>query len=192
VTLRDWLHSYTHNGDAQFVCAWRKRAWRAMRPVVERFVADRDAGLPVTAGGLLAELDRAAYDARISPGGKRWIEERRKLLEIVRNQRELWILPTADEHATCLVAFDLVEEHRYSEAVALIGEQAPNALGRPCPACGRSPGEHCLDPAGLSETMRHGGVPDGLWPQAQALADAGIENVHRHALIVPHFARVEP
>lgn len=144
MTLRDWLDVYTHNGDAQFVCAWRKRAWRAMRPIVEQFVADRDAGRPVRVGNLFVEIDAAGARERINLTGKRWIQERAKLLTIVQVQRELWTPPSADEYSVCLVARDLEEEGRLDEARRLLAEQAPNVLSRPCPACGQPRGQACV------------------------------------------------
>ena len=41
MTLREWLDVYTAEGDASLRCAWTKRAWRAMRPVVNQFLVQR-------------------------------------------------------------------------------------------------------------------------------------------------------
>lgn len=145
MTLRDWLDSYTLNGDAQLVCAWRKRAWRSMRPVVRQFVQDREAGLSVSVGNLLAEIDAAGARARINALGKRWKQERTKLIEIAQRQGELWPAPTKAEAEVCLVALDLVEMGRHAEASALLREQAPNARSRVCRVCGSKPGDPCLE-----------------------------------------------
>lgn len=147
MTLREWFDAYTWNGDAQLVCAWRKRAWRAMRPVVERFLADHEAGIARPAGILLAEIKQARIDAGINAGGKRWRQEYEKLLEALQGQRNFWPPPTQDERDVCMVARDLEESGRADEAAALVHEQAPNAHNRRCGACGRKPGEPCFDVA---------------------------------------------
>lgn len=145
MTLREWLDVYTHNGDAQLVCAWRKRAWRAMRPIVEQFVADREAGIKVSVGRMYRDIEHAATEASISLNGKRWEEEWRKLVRIMQSERELWPTPTQEEADVAMVVRDLEEMGELERAAALLREQAPNARNRKCPACGRKPGEPCRD-----------------------------------------------
>lgn len=52
--------------------------------------------------------------------------------------------PSADEIGVCEVAGDLVQLGRVDEARKLL-EQAPNRLGRRCPACAMPPGCPCID-----------------------------------------------
>lgn len=143
MTLREWLDAYAHNSDAQLICAWRKRALRAMRPVVEQFLVQRDHGVSVYAGDLFAAIDSAGVAAGIPKGGKRWRQERAQLEKIVQHQRELWAPPTRDEAGACEVAQDLYELGKDAEAESLLAEQAPNRHSRRCPACGAKPGQPC-------------------------------------------------
>lgn len=144
MTLREWLDVYTRDGDAQLVCAWRKRVWRVMRPVVALFVAELDAGCTHSAGELLAAIEDAREVFDINPIGKRWRQEHLKLVGTLQGQRQLWPAIEQDEADVCAVARDLEEEGRTREAQALVDEQAPNRLNRKCPACGAKPGDVCI------------------------------------------------
>lgn len=157
--LAYWLNHYTADGDSQFVCAWRKRAWRALRPVVEQFLAQRALGVDVYADDLIAAIDAAAITAKIKPTGKRWKQEVQEILTIAKRTRELWSPPTRDEYGACLVASDMLElaaeldrVGRFAEAKAkrdeahgLLIAQAPRRYGRPCPACGSGLGQPCVN-----------------------------------------------
>lgn len=179
MTLREWLDSYTANGDAQLVCAWRKRAWRAMRPVVEQIESDIPAW---TVGKALKAIDAAAYAANIKTGGKRWKQEYEKLTAILNATPGLWRVPTHDEIGVCLVAADLVEQEQYAEAAALIIEQAPNVYERTCPACS-SPASWCC------EEISGDDMPPVDTPQTAAARAAGLKVWSRRSRIVPHEAR---
>lgn len=145
MTLEQWVRVYAANGDAQYVCAWRKRVWRAMRPVVEKFLAAREAGEALSVGHLLSAVEDARAAARIPAHGKRWRQEHGKLVDILQAQRELWPPPSVDEAAACSVAHDLAELGRTEEAAKLLAAQAPHHLGRPCPACGSKVGKPCVE-----------------------------------------------
>ena len=186
MTLQDWLDVYTAQGDAAQRCAWVKRAWRAMRPVVEQFIVQRNAGVEVTGNQLIDGLKAAAVANEIKPGGKRWKQEFAKLVAIIGDQRELFPAVSADERGVVLVAADLVEEQRYAEAIALLREQAPNVFGRKCPACSQPVGRRCRE---IGMSFREAVKPGTLSPQAAALVAAG-EPKYPAALIVPHEARV--
>jgi len=158
-TLHEWLEETADDAPA---CPWRKRAWRVMRPVVERFVAKRDGGQPFTAGGLLTAIDAAREEARVPDTGKRWIQECIKLLGVLRNHGEIWPGPSQVDVDICNVARDLVELERFAEAKELMA-QARGALNRPCDACGAKLGAPCLE----------------------------ITRGARTELVVPHVSRVE-
>lgn len=188
MTLEDWLNSYTANGDAQFVCAWRKRAWRTLRPVVEQFVADRAAGLGRMAPDLMVAIEAARHAAKINDESKRWKQELFTLSQIIRGMRELWPAPAQGDRETWPVAIDLVEVGRFAEAIALVAAQMPNALSRKCPACSQPNGQRCAE---IDLDVERN--PDGtlkLTPQAHALKDAG-ERAHPRTRIVPHEARLQ-
>lgn len=161
LTLEQWVTVYTANGDAQHVCAWRKRVWRAMRPVVEKFLADREAGAPLSVGELLSAVEDARAAARIPAHGKRWRQEHDKLVDVLQAQRELWPAPSVDEAAACSVAHDLAELGRTDEATKLLAAQAPNHLGRPCPACGAKVSRPCVEIG-----FQLGGKPMSTTPRA--------------------------
>ncbi len=153
MTLREWLDVYTHNGDAQHVCAWRKRAWRAMRPVVERFVADRDANKEQTPYSLLTKINDAAIAERINIGGKRWRQELRKIRDIISSSQELWPTPAKSEADACSIARDAEEEGRTEIALAILEAEAPNRHNRKCPACGAPVGSPCRAIGGTDELI---------------------------------------
>lgn len=186
MTLREWLDSYTHNGDGQLVCAWRKRAWRAMRPVVQMFVTQRECGVETPPGMLLQGIDAAAKNSGISPTTKRWRQEREKLVEILQGMRELWPAPGHEECGAVEVAIDLAEIGRVAEAAELLAAQAPNALNRKCRACGAKPGEPCFDgeAAGQKEIIADVRHRDG---SRTLRSKAAIKRDNR---AVPHLARV--
>jgi hypothetical protein len=155
MTLREWLDEYTRDGDAQYVCSWRKRAWRAMRPVVAKFVEDREAGIERPAGELIIAIRQARAEARIAESGKRWKKEYQLLVEAIQEHPELWPAPTADEAGVCEVARDLMLLERFEEVRELL-VQAPNRFNRKCPACGSKPGIPCSD---LNHPLMHVVVP---------------------------------
>ena len=134
--MREWLDVYTANGDSQLVCAWRKRAWRAMRPVVELFVADREKGIEHSAGYLNHMIEAARVEAGINDTGKRWRQEHGKIVQILRDQRELWPTPSQEEADACMVARDAEEAGNIEAARTILRDQVPHALNRKCPACG--------------------------------------------------------
>src|SRR5437868_2111795 len=144
MTLLDWLGTYTHNGDAQLVCSWRKRAWRCMRPVVEKFVVDREAGGKVYAHQLFDAIEAARAEAKIPTDSKRWMQELDTLKRILRADRELWPTPTADDRAAAVVALDLVELGKYADAIAMVRDQIPHATSSNCSTCGALQGSRCI------------------------------------------------
>jgi hypothetical protein len=180
VTLREWLDVYGERGDTQLACSWRKRAWRVMRPVVEKVVADMGSW---TAGKAIAAVNEAGLEAKIDPNSKRWRQERAALEEILHKERSLWRAPTDDDRAACEVAIDLVESTRYLEAILLLRDQAPNVLERRCSACRAMPGYACEeitpDPYPAEDTV-----------QTHALKLAGVPTYSRRHQIVPHGARL--
>lgn len=180
MTLREWLDTYTANGDAQLVCAWRKRAWRAMRPVVEQVVADPASW---TASRLLKALDAAAYEAKIGTSGKRWRREYEVIEKAIKETCELWRAPTDDDRGVCLVAYDLVEQGQFAEAIALIEREAKNVLERPCSAC-PAPAGWCCQEISADEYLRED------TPQTAAARAAGWKVWSKRSLIVPHESRL--
>lgn len=183
MTLREWLDSYTHNGDAQLVCAWRKRAWRCMRPVVEKIAADLDTSIGWTVSKALTAIERAGDEARIKKTSKRWVQEFNKLKGILETDGRLWRSPTHDDRGVCSVAFDLVEQGQYEEAASLILEQAPFVYERPCTACSAPAGWCCEEITGDEH-------PRVATPQTDAAKAAGLRTWSRRALIVPHESRL--
>lgn len=189
MTLDDWLNSYTHQGDAQLVCSWRKRSWRALRPVVEKFVADRAAGADRHAESLMVDIEAARQAAKINPDGKLWKQELHKLVEILRGMPELWPAVTEDDRAACAVATDLVELGRYADAIALMRAQcSPYLLSQKCPACSQPQGYRCEQIEYTTEKIEGGALK--LSAEAQALKDAGEQWVYPRTRIVPHEARL--
>jgi hypothetical protein len=174
-----WLDAFGAQGDSQPACSWRKRAWRVMRPVVERVVADVGSW---TAGKVIEAVNAAGIEAKIDPNSKRWRQERTALEDILHKERSLWRAPTDDDRAACEVAIDLVESTRYLEAILLLRDQAPNVLERQCSACRAMPGYPCEeitpDPYPREDTV-----------QTHALKLASIPTYSRRHLIVPHGAR---
>lgn len=188
MTLLDWLGAYTANGDAQLVCSWRKRAWRCMRPVVEKFVADREAGAKVYAHQLFDAIEAARVDAKIKADSKRWVQELDALRRILRADREMWPTPTDDDRAAAVVAQDLIELGKYAEAIHLVREQIPHATSRKCPTCGQPKGIRCVHVEWFPERDPNGGL--AYHPEAQALKAAGERYVYPRERIVPHEARL--
>lgn len=188
MTLREWLDSYTHNGDAQLVCAWRKRAWRCMRPVVEKFVADREAGEDVYAHHLFDAIEAARVEAKIPADSKRWTQEFYTLKRILRADREYWPTPTADDRAAAVVAQDLVELGKHAEAIAMVRDQIPHATSRKCPTCGQPQGQRCIR-IDWDERSVNGALERN--PEAIALDASGEQYVYPRDRIVPHEARLQ-
>lgn len=181
MTLLEWLDVYTRNGDSQLVCAWRKRAWRAMRPIIEQVVGDMPAW---TVSRVLKALDQAAFEHDIKVTGRRWRQEYKKLQEVLDAERALWRAPTDEDRGVVDVATDLVEIGKLEDAITLLREQAPNILERSCRACNSPAGWAChvIGDVDLKSDS----------PQTAALKAAGIKAWSRQSLIVPHAARVTP
>lgn len=188
MTLREWLDSYTAAGDAALVCAWRKRAWRCLRPVVEKFVADREAGSSVYAHQLFDAIEVARAAADIPPTSKRWLQELDALKRILRADRELWPTPTVDDRAAALVAQDLVELGKYAEAIAMVREQIPHATSRKCQTCGQPQGQRCIR-IDWDERSVNGALERN--PEAVALDASGAKYVCPRDRIVPHESRLQ-
>lgn len=189
MTLREWLDSYTAAGDAALACAWRKRAWRCLRPVVEKFVAEREAGAHVHAHQLFDAIEEARTAADIPADGNRWTQEIDTLKRILRADRELWPSPTADDRAAAIVAQDLVELGKYAEAIALVREQVPHATSRPCPVCGQPRGHRCEEIA-ADDVEREPSGALKMRAEAKALTESGEKWVYPKTRIVPHEARL--
>lgn len=187
MTLDEWLNSYTAAGDAALACSWRKRAWRVLRPCVEKFVEEREAGVKVYAFTLFDAIEVARAAADIPADGKRWKQELDALKRILRADRELWPTPTADDRAAAVVAQDLVELHRYADAIALVREQIPHATSRKCPTCGAPMGQRCLR-IEWDERSVNGALERN--PEAKALDASGERYVYQRDRIVPHEARL--
>lgn len=181
-SLEEWLKLPTDEG-----CIWRQRARKIMRPVVEAWLAALAAGAKPDPRELLEEIDKAQDANRI--GGDRWEQERTVLSGAIDGS--LWPEPTQDDLAAVTVAADLVEEQRFSEAIALVAQQAPRALNRKCPACSEPRGIRCREIAAFTYTHSiPGGIP--FSPEAKALKAAGEKWVGPRTRIVPHESRVAP
>lgn len=179
-TIEEWL-KYTADGDAQFVCSWRKRAWRAMRPVIETVARDPSAW---SVSRALKALDDAGRAANINPDTKRWRTEYEKIADVLEDDRRLWRVATDDDRGVCAVATDLVELEHYDEALTLLKLQAPHVLDRQCSACNSPAGWACIE-ISVDEFPRED------TPQTAALREAGTKVWSRRSLIVPHEARLQ-
>lgn len=101
-------------------------------------IARANVGMPLK--DQLKLIDAAyPFGARVHWPYKQWLVERAAFVEAASSA------PSRDEAAVCLVAHDLVELGRIDEARALMDEQAPNRLKRPCPACGARAGAACRE-----------------------------------------------
>lgn len=119
---------------------WRQRARFVIQEVVEILLQSAPEVL-ADHTETLSRVD-AAY-----PFGERryepyrcWLKERRLFIAALEGPVQM---PTRDEAEVCEVAGDLVQLGRIDEARKLLEEQAPNRLGRKCPACGMPPGMNC-------------------------------------------------
>lgn len=98
---------------------------------------------------LLADDDALlkAVDAAYPFGERKYLPYKMWLLER-KLFREAMVAPagtpSSDEAGVCEVAGDLVQLGRIDEARRLL-EQAPNRLGRKCPACAMPVGTPCID-----------------------------------------------
>lgn len=150
---------------------WRQEARAVMIRVVRE---QRDAGLLNDDVALLRAVDAAyPFGEREHLPYKMWLLERKLFRDACTVPAAT---PTADEVGVCEVASDLVQLGRFDEARKLLEEQAPNRLGRTCPACGSAPGRHCVE----------------LHPDASFIA-LDHPTTHRRSvsqLIVPHYARL--
>ena len=158
-TLREWIDQVATGADARYICAWRKRAIRTMRPVVEQFLIQRENGVEVSATDLLAGIESARREADIPSDTKRWKQEHAELLAIVQRTPDLWPAPTIDDRGACDVATDLLAmaadldrvnepvkaKLKRDEALELLIKQAPNRYSRRCKVCGAKPGDPCLE-----------------------------------------------
>jgi hypothetical protein len=110
---------------------------------------------------LVDRVDAAyPFQARTGYAYKAWLAERRLFREALLEEN-----PTQDEYDVCCVAADMVEEGRPREALALLDEQAPNRLGRRCPACGSRKARACREPVVDDETKQQAlfrNPPSGL------------------------------
>jgi hypothetical protein len=165
----------------------RIRARAAMVEAVDGYLATH---VEVDAKELLAVVD-AAYpfgERRYHPY-KMWLAERKILRAILFPPAELE-LPTLD-HAACLVATDLIEEGRTDEAIALLEDQAPRRLNRPCRECAAEVGKPCVD----VDLAKY----ESIMSKFRSSTGAAWERVRREARreasterIVPHAARTQP
>lgn len=121
---------------------------------------------------------------------KMWLLERRLFREACAAPAAT---PSADEIGVCEVAGDLVQLGRIDEARKLL-EQAPNRLGRRCPACGARPGQLCASmPAEDNEkrcTCPERASHDDIAaapPPGHSCRGCGAES---RWLLVPHLARL--
>lgn len=187
MTLDEWLNSYTAAGDAALACSWRKRAWRALRPAVEKFVTEREAGAKVYAHQLLDAIEEARVAAKIPAEGKRWTQEVETLKRILRSDREFWPTPTDDDRSAALVAQDLVELCRFDEAITMVRERVPHATSRKCPTCGQPQGQRCQH-IDWDERTANGALARN--PEALALDASGEKYIYPRDRIVPHEARL--
>lgn len=165
--LAFWLATSTHKS------RWRERANAAMRAVVN---ANRE--LAATDPAALLKLVDAAYPfgERAMHPYKAWLAERKIFVDVLFPPKPP-AQPTQDDYAACLVALDLVEIGRVDDTKKLLDEQAPNRLGRKCPACGAKPLRQCFDLA----TTNAADLGYSVIPERKS--------VER---LVPHDARVEP
>jgi hypothetical protein len=174
-TLEQWLSGRFTQSREQ----WRGRARAAMMSVVESYLRTH---VDIDARELASLVDDAyPFGERRYHPYKMWLAERRILHDILFSLDEA-AEPTDDDRAAVSVAADLVELELFADAIALLREQAPNALSRKCPACSQPVGQRCEE-IGLHVE------PGTLPPQAAALVAAG-EPKYPRARIVPHEARV--
>lgn len=144
---------------------WRQSARAVMIRVVRE---QRDLGRLDDDAALLAAVDAAyPFGERKYLPYKMWLLERKMF-------RDACSVPaataSADEAAVCMVARDMLADERprpVAEVKALLDEQAPNRLGRRCPACGARVGQECRDPsiltAGHPPTPGAAGYVMSIW-----------------------------
>ncbi len=154
---------------------WSKMSADAIARVVRDNPGLREAGPKV----LLAAIDAAyPFGERAMHPYKVWLKERSKAMRMLGLMpgAKTPVPPTPDEAAVCMVARDLVEMGRDAEAKALLAKQAPNRLGRGCPACGARMWGPCFE--AVSMEPREG-------------ATSPYYGIHRSVeMLVPHEARV--
>lgn len=117
--------------------------WRARcRSVIDSIYSSR-LDLRADPVAMLKAMSKAyPFGSRTGHPYKMWLKE----MAIARSKlRGRLDTPGVDEIEVCNVARDLVEDDKLEEANELL-KQAPNRLGRQCPACGQPRGEPCEEP----------------------------------------------
>lgn len=151
---------------------WRRDAHGAICAVAESYVNTHPE--PYDTVELLRLVDDAyPFGERAMYPYKCWLTERRLFMQHMGGGPDAVTIepPTDADYQACLVAIDLLGDQRVgceAAAVALLDDQAPRRLNRPCPVCGVDAGANCRNLDGLGTVTARG------------------------LLIVPHVSRVEP
>ncbi len=161
---------------------WKRDARRLMQGIVREYLAV-DGKLVIDDDKLIARVDAAyPFGARERHPYSCWLEERKRLIGVLRPQPEL-PAPTHDEYGACEVATDILAladdlegigkaaeaKMKRDEALDLLIKQAPNRMNRACPVCGAKVGDVCVDPSERT----------------------GFNHWTRKPRLVPHLSRVE-